>query len=198
MITALRAVAVVAFVVLLAGCSGSASSSSSSTSSAASSASSSPTGTAGATSVGDEQTAIQSLAGMFTDVSGGFKLSQDQASCAAQGFVTQFGLQGLVDMGVLNPDFSPTDSTSVPAMSADQASKAADAMLGCINPTDFMATVMVGDGLDQSVVDCISSKLGEQGIHDVLAAVFSEDQTKLQSALLPVMGACALGPTPTQ
>ena len=185
MISTLRTVLVVAVALLLAGCGGSGSTAgSSSAASSAASSSFAPTG--------DEQKAIDSLAASFVaDSTGSFGLTQDQAQCVAQGFVSTFGVQGLIDMGILDSSLAPATSSTSPTLSADQASSAADAMLACVKGTDFVSSLMSGSGMDQSVIDCVSTALGDQGVHDVLVAVFESDQTKLQNALLPVMTTCA-------
>jgi hypothetical protein len=185
MISTLRTALVVAVALLLAGCGGSGST-------AASSASGSSSASSSAAPTGDEQKAIDSLASTFVaDSTGSFGLTQDQANCVAQGFVSTFGVQGLIDMGVLDASLAPASSSTSPTLTPDQASSAADAMLACVQGPDFVSGLMSGSGMDQSVIDCVTSALGDQGIHDVLVAVFESDQTKLQNALLPVMTTCA-------
>lgn len=185
--TALRTALVVLVTVLLAGCGGGGSPSAS-------------TSSVPAASSADQQTAVQALTSIFvTDSTGSFGLTQDQAKCVAQGFVDRFGVQGLVDMGLLTSGLAPATTGPTPKLTADQASTAADAMLSCIKAGDFIDSLMAGSGMSQSVVDCLNAQLGDQGVHDVLVAVFENDQNKLQSAILPVMTSCALTQaTPTQ
>ena len=88
MISTLRTALVVAVALLLAGCGGSGST-------AASSASGSSSASSSAAPTGDEQKAIDSLASTFVaDSTGSFGLTQDQANCVAQGFVSTFRRAG--------------------------------------------------------------------------------------------------------
>jgi len=185
MIARLRPLALVAVVVLLAGCSGSAPSSSGVT----------PPSSAGSPSGSSEtQTVVQSLtASLVAGTSGGFGFTQTQAQCVAEGFVKVFGVQGLVTMGVLDSSLAPATSGPIPAMDATQAAQAADVTLGCVDGKQFIQQLMANGAAPQTLVDCVVNNLGDQTVRDVLIATFQDDQTKLQAALMPVMGNCTVG-----
>lgn len=123
-------------------------------------------------------------------------LDESQWRCVAQGFVDKFGVQGLVGMGLLDGSLTPVSEAR--PMTADQASTAADAMLECVDAQDFVYSIYGGANMSQPVFECVTGLLGDQGVHDLLAANLSADWTKTPTILAPVMKVCNPGPSPSR
>ncbi|WP_183098725.1 hypothetical protein [Nocardioides pelophilus] len=144
-----------------------------------------------------EVKAAESVASILeTNSTGSFGFTAGQASCVAEGFVEQFGVEGLQDLGMLTEDLEPGSPTGGLHFSPVDASAAADATLACVNGVDFVRNLMnSGDaagGFDEATVDCVADALGEGGVHDLLVAAFRGDQQALQDALAPAAFSCAM------
>ena len=142
--------------------------------------------------------AAESLASVLqSNSTGEVGFTSGQADCVAEGFVEQFGVDGLQQMGLLDPDLGPGNLSGGFALSPVEASGAADATLVCVNAEDFMTNLMNSSkgsgGFDDATVDCMTEQLGDNGTHDLLVAAFQGDQSGLQEELMPVAMTCAMG-----
>lgn len=141
--------------------------------------------------------AAESLASVLTNNStGAVGFTSGQADCVAKGFVDQFGVDGLQEMGLLTEELDPGNPSGGFALSPVEASGAADATLACVNASDFITNLMNNGGpggLDDATVNCVADNLGDTGTHDLLVAAFEGDQKAIQDVLLPAAFACTTG-----
>jgi hypothetical protein len=132
-----------------------------------------------------------------TNSTGAVGFTSGQAGCVAEGFVEQFGVEGLQEMGLLDEELQPGHPTGGFKLSPVEASGAADATLACVNASDFITNLINSGGgsggLDEATVNCVADDLGETGTHDLLVAAFEGDQTALQDVLMPAAFACTMG-----
>ena len=140
--------------------------------------------------------AVNSLTSVLeSNSTGAVGFTSGQAGCVAEGFVKQFGVDGLQEMGLLDAEVEPGDHSGGFALSPVEASGAADATLACVNGSDFITNMMNSgegsSGFDEVTVNCVADTLGDTGTHDLLVAAFQGDQKALQDVLMPAALACA-------
>jgi hypothetical protein len=116
-----------------------------------------------------------------------------QARCVSEGFVEQFGVEGLQDMGLITEDLKRGSPSGGFDMSPVNASAAADATLACVNASDFIQNLMGEGDMDPATAKCVSDGLGDDGVHDVLVGAYAGESEQVQAALMPAMVTCLMG-----
>jgi hypothetical protein len=130
-----------------------------------------------------------------TDLTGGTKPTEEQASCIADGMVDDVGVDTLQDYELLDKDLKINQDANPTDMKAEDADALAGVFVDCIDVeamfTDQLAT---GDQkLPQDQQDCIKDAVDEDAMKAGLSASFQGKEDKDFAAMQQKMVTCVMG-----
>lgn len=146
----------------------------------------------------DEQQVADNLAAQIVrsgDVSGdGSGVTEEQASCIAEGAVGEVGLESLQEYGIVTEDLLVDKSIQGVEMSAADADALAAVFVECIDAEMLFEQrfVKAARPTDQ-VRSCIEDAVEVEQVREILAASFRGGSTKAFRALQRAVAACNPG-----
>jgi hypothetical protein len=125
-------------------------------------------------------------------------VNKKQADCIGDGWVKQIGTEQLQKYGVLSSDLKAKKAiTEVDKMSAGDAEKASDVLLGCADVESMMKKALSASGtVPKQMQGCVNKELTEKNIRPFLEKTFQGKAAEAQETLGKRMTKCAVGGTP--
>lgn len=122
-----------------------------------------------------EQTTADSVASELTKQG----LSEDQASCIADGMVGTFGVDKLTTYGLLNDDGSVASGSNITSgdFSTEDAEKAATVFTGCVHFSDMLTLSGLGEQLTDDQMACLNDKIDDEAFKKMMVGIMSGDSS---------------------
>lgn len=126
---------------------------------------------------GDDDKAAKAISAQIQeDNDSELSVTEDEADCIGEGFVSEIGTEKLQEYELLNSDLEATDESDI-TMSEDDADEAATVFEDCADIKALLTEAMGSEGLPDSAAECVEEELTDERLHDFLVSLFSGDDS---------------------
>lgn len=138
----------------------------------------------------DDEKAATSIAEQFQDDGeSGLTVTDEEAQCLGDGFVSEVGTEKLQEYELLNDDLETTEQGDI-EMSDGDADKAATVFQDCADVKGLMLEGLSSDDMPAEATECVESELTDERVHEFLVALFQNDEEGGQEALAGPITEC--------
>lgn len=143
----------------------------------------------------DEETAKKNLRASFTENDTIGEATEEQANCMADGMVDELGVETLQEYKILDDDLKVNEDPGDVEMSEDDANKAADVVVGCVDVAEMITEQMASgdDSLTDEQAECIKDAIDEDVMRDMLAAEFQGKESDGMDEMTGALMKCVMG-----
>lgn len=144
---------------------------------------------------GDDADAAKALSDeIMSQSDDSFQVDREQADCLGEGFVEELGVDQLQEYGLLTDDLEADSDLGDVKMSKADADAAAGVFVDCVDIGELLTGSMGLEGMDQSVIDCVSDVMTDDVAREAMAASFrGEDESAALNELMAPLQACLSG-----
>lgn len=140
----------------------------------------------------DDEKAAASIAKQFQDDGdSGLTVTDEEAQCLGDGFVSEVGTEKLQEYELLNDDLEATEEGDI-EMSDGDAEKAATVFQDCADVKGLMLEGLESEDMPDEAKECVESELTDERVQEFLVALFQNDEEGGQAAIAEPITECML------